>query len=194
MILSDEHIIYEIECRKIFVGETIRGVIYGEIKFYFEEDIEDVFSQPSYSTKYPDVDTLEHSIYFQTNNKTIYTFWDSTFFSYGLLSKEIDLKEMPNDYEKKWDVSNAEKWIEIIGKKIIDFRINWEEVFSLNLDGTKKKSYIYPQTFILKTENDQTIILSAAEFKESEQNEIYGMSDNLLVTTNIELAKNLKIL
>lgn len=74
MILSNKHIVYENECRKIFIGETIRGVIYGEIKFYFDENTEDVFAQPSYRTKYPDIDTLDHSIYFKTDKLTIYIF------------------------------------------------------------------------------------------------------------------------
>ncbi|MDR6763488.1 hypothetical protein J2Y38_003709 [Flavobacterium sp. 2755] len=182
MILTDEHIVYENNCRKMFVGEIIQGIIYGEIQYVFEDN-ENLIPEPSYFTKYPEIDTLDHSIYFQMTNKTIYVFWDNTFFSYGLLSKEIDLEETLNDHEQKWDVSNEEKWINLIGQRIIDFKINWEEA----------SSFIYPQTFLLETENGKTIILSASEFKDSEQNKVYGMSDNLLVTTNLTLAKELKI-
>ncbi|HEX8015665.1 MAG TPA: hypothetical protein VF465_10575 [Flavobacterium sp.] len=194
MILSNKHIIYENECRKIFIGETIRGVIYGEIKFYFDENTEDVFTQPSYRTKYTDIDTLDHSIYFKTDNLTIYIFWDDTFFSYGLLAKQIDLTEQTNVHEQKSDVSNDEKWINIVGQRIIDFKIIWEEVYTSNIGGTNKTYFIYPQTFTLLTENGITIILSASEFKGFEKNKTYGMSDNLLVTTNIVLAKDLKII
>lgn len=193
MILTDEHIAYESDCKRMFVGETILGVIYGEVKYYFD-DAYNFNSEPSYSTKYPDIDTLDHSIYFKTNSKVIYVFWDSTFFSYGLLSKEIDLKETTNDYEQKWDVSNHEKWINIIGKKIIDFKITWEEVSTSNLNGANRKYFTYPQTFTLQIESGITIILSASEFKEPDQNEIYGMSDNLLVTTNLNLATELKMI
>ncbi|MCP2024970.1 hypothetical protein L1276_000110 [Flavobacterium sp. HSC-32F16] len=195
MLLTDEHIVYENNCRKMFVEEIIEGIIYGEIDYCNLDDENIVLSpEPLYNTKYSDIDSLDHSIYFKTTNKTIYVFWDNTFFSYGLLSKEIDLEEKPNDYEQKWDVSNEEKWINLIGQKIIDFKINWEKVSSSNLDDTNTKYYIYPQTFLLRTENEKTIILSASKFKDSEQNEVYGMSDNLLVTTNFTLAKELKLI
>ncbi|TDO71189.1 hypothetical protein EV143_10944 [Flavobacterium chryseum] len=193
MTLTDKHIGFENDCRQIFIGETILEVIYGEIKYYFE-DSENIDPEPSYSTIYPDIDTLDHSIYFKTNNKTIYIFWDSTFFSYGLSSKEIDFKVTANDYEQKWDVTNDEKWIKIIGEKIIDFKIIWEEVYTSNMNGTNKMYFTYPQTFQLKMENGILIILSASEFKETEQTKIYGMSDNLLVTTNFDLAKQLEMI
>lgn len=60
--------------------------------------------------------------------------------------------------------------------------------------GTNKKYFTYPQTFQLKMENGIIIILSASEFKRPEENKIYGMSDNLLVTTNFDLAKELNMI
>lgn len=186
MILTEEHVAYENDCRNMFIGQTICGVIYGEINYCNFDDVNIIVSQePSYMTKYQDIDTLDHSIYFKTNNKTIYIFWDSTFFSYGLLSKEIDFDETTNDYEQKWDVSKDEKWIRVIGHKIVDFKIIWEKLDSDN---------IYPQAFTLETENKVTIIISASEFKGSEQDKIFGMSDNLLVTMNLDLARELKMI
>ena len=67
-------------------------------------------------------------------------------------------------------------------------------MYTSNIGDTNKTYFIYPQTFTLLTENGITIILSASEFKGFEQNKAYGMSDNLLVTTNIVLAKDLKII
>ena len=43
-------------------------------------------------------------------------------------------------------------------------------------------------------ENGNTIILSAAQFKNDKEDTIYPMSDNLLVTTNLDLARKLKII
>lgn len=195
MTLTDKHIVYENDCRQMFIGETILGVIYGEINYYnLDEENIIISPEPFYKTKYSDIDSLDYSIYFKTNNKTIYVFWDSTFVSYGLLSEEIDLKELTNDYEQKWDVTNDGKWSKIIGEIIIDFKIIWGEVYNSNMDGTNRMYFLYPQIFQLKMENEMIIILSASKFTTPEQNEIYGMSDNLLVTTNLDLAKELKMI
>ncbi len=42
--------------------------------------------------------------------------------------------------------------------------------------------------------NGKTIIVSAAEFKSDDGNGVYGLMDNLLVTTDIALAKQLKLI
>jgi hypothetical protein len=194
MTLTDKHITYENDCRQMFVGQTIRAVIYGELKYFVDEDGNNINPEPYYKSKYPDIDTLDHSIYFKTDSKTIYVFWDNTFFSYGLQSTQLDLTETTNDFEQKWDVSTDIKWLDLIGQNIIDFKIIWEEVWTSNLDGSNKVSTTYPQTFEIKTEKGQTIILSAAEFKRDEENEIYTLSDNLLVTTNVDLARQLKLI
>jgi hypothetical protein len=194
MTLTVKHKEFENDCRQMFVGQTIRAVIYGELKYFADEDGNNINPEPYYKTKYPDIDTLDHSIYFKTYSKTIYVFWDNTFFSYGLQSTQLDLPETTNDFEQKWDVSTDIKWLDLIGQNIIDFKIIWEEVWTSNLDGSNKVSATYPQTFEIKTENGQTIILSAAEFKRDEENEIYPLSDNLLVTTNVDLARQLKLI
>jgi hypothetical protein len=99
-----------------------------------------------------------------------------------------------NDFEQKWDVSTDIKWLDFIGQKIVAFKIIWEETWTSNLDGSNKVYTTYPQTFEIKTENGRTIILSASEFKRDEENEIYPLMDNLLVTTNIDLARQLKLI
>lgn len=194
MILTDKHISYAYHCRQMFVGQTIRAVIYGELKYYADDVGNNINPKPYYKTKYSDIDTLDHSIYFKTDYKTIYIFWDDTFICYGLLSKELDLTETTNDYEQKWDVSLDDKWKEFIGQKITDFKILWQETWSSNLDGTNKVYTTYPQAFEIITENGKTIILSASEIKRFEDDEICGLTDNILVTTNIDLAKKLKLI
>lgn len=72
---------------------------------------------------------------------------------YGLQSKLLDLTESTNDYEQKWDVSSEAKWTEIIGQKIVDFKIIWEETWTSNLDSPNKVYTTYPQTIEIKTEN-----------------------------------------
>lgn len=194
MTLTDKHINYQNDCRQIFVGQTIRAVIYGEVKYFEDEDGNNINPEPYYKTRYQDVDTVDHSIYLKTDNRTIYIFWDNTFISYGLKSTQLDLTETTNDFEQKWDVSTDIKWLDLIGQKIVDFKIVWKETWTSNLDGTNKVYTTYPQTFEIKMENWNTIILSAAEFKRDEENEIYSLMDNLLVTTNINLARQLKLI
>ena len=194
MTLTDKHIAYENDCRQMFVGQTIRAVIYGELKYFADEDGNNINPEPYYKTKYPEIDTLDHSIYFKTDGKTIYVFWDNTFISYGLQSKQLELTDKTNDYEQKWDVSSDNKWVDFIGQKIVDFKIIWEETWTSNLDSTNKVYTMYPQTFEIKVTNGKTIILSASEFKRDEENEIYPLLDNLLVTTNIDMARQLKLI
>lgn len=73
MILTDKHTAYENECRQMFMGQTIHGVIYGELKYFDDEAGNNVDPEPYYKTEYLDIDTLDHSIYFRTDNRTIYS-------------------------------------------------------------------------------------------------------------------------
>lgn len=193
MTPTDKHATYENNCRQMFLGRTIRAVVYGEVKYGADENGQNLNPEPSYKTEYPDIDTLDHSIYFKTDNKTICVFWDNTFISYGLQSAQLDLTETTNDFEQKWDVSTDKKWIDVIGQIIVGFKIIWEEAWNSNPDGSNKVYTTYPQTFEIKTENGKTIIISASAFKRDDENEIYPLSDNLLVTANTELARQLKI-
>jgi hypothetical protein len=52
---------------------------------------------------------------------------------------------------------------------------------------------LYTQTFEISINNNKTIIISASQFLEQEENTVFGLSDNQLVTTNIELATNLNL-
>ncbi len=194
MTLTDKHINYEIDCRQMFVGQTIRAVFYGGLKNIDDDEGNNINPVPDYKTKYPDIDTLDHSIYFKTDKKTVYVFWDNTFICYGLQSELVDLTEKTNTYEQKWDLSTEKKWTDIIGQKVVDFKILWEEIWTSNLDSSNKIYTTYPQTFEIKTENGKTIILSASEFNHDEEDEIYPLMDNILVTTNIDLARQLKLI
>ena len=183
MELTAEQIIYEQMCKDMFVGKTIRAVIYGEVKYDVDDDGNNITPQPSYKTKYPDIDSLDHSIYFTTEDSSIYIFWDNTFVCYGLQSKQIDLTEETNNYEQRWDVSAENKWIDFIGQKIISFNIHW--------NGRDEASKTYPQTFEINTENGKSIFVTASELKEGED-EYYSQMDNILVTTNAALLKHLE--
>lgn len=52
----------------------------------------------------------------------------------------------------------------------------------------------YPQAFLFTLDNEKKVVISAAEFKRDNEDEIYGLMDNILVTTNLELARQLKLI
>ncbi len=194
MKLTDKHIDFGDTCRQMFIGQVIRKVIYGEVKYFSDEEGKKINPEPYYKTKYSDIDTLDHSVYFKTDSQTIYVHWDNTFASYGLSSRQIELTESTNDYEQKWDVSNETKWTQILGHRITDFKINWKEIWTSNLDGSNKVASTYPQAFLFTLDNEKKVVISAAEFKRDNEDEIYELMDNLLVTTNMELARQLKLI
>lgn len=191
MTLTDQHINFENDCRKMFVGQRIRAVIYGELKYFADDEGNNINPEPYYKTKYSDIDTLDHSIYFKTDGKTVYVFWDNTFTCYGLLSKQLDLTETTNSYEQKWDVSSETKWQHFIGQKIVDFKTLWEVTWTSNVYGLNKNYTAYPQTFEIIVENGKSIFITAAELKD-EDDEYYSRMDNLLVTSNYDLLKELE--
>ncbi len=193
MDLTEQHINFELDARIMFIGQTIRGVVYGELE-YIDEEGNNVDPEPYFKTKYPDLDTLDYSVYFKTDFKTIYVTWDNAFVSYGLSSKYKDLNDNSGTYVQKWDVSNEPKWRDLVGQKIVDFNVYWSEIWTSNPDGNYKISIPYPQSFIITTEGKNKIIISAAELKQEEENEVFGLMDNLLVTTNAELARQLKLI
>lgn len=194
MNLTEKHIDYENTCRKMLVGKTISGVIYGEVKYTEDINGNSFKTKPNYKTKFPDIDTLDFSIYLLTEEKTVYFFWDNTFFSYGINSKEIDFTNKTNEYEQQWDVTLNDNWRAFIGCQIVDFEIFWDNVCISDLDGTNKECFIYPQTFSIRLDNGYSIIISAAEFDHSKKDILFKLQDNLLVTTNIDLAIQLDII
>ena len=171
-------------------------MIYGEVFCAFSEDGEEAMelAEPGYTTHYPDIDTLDFTVYFKTDTQTIYVTWDHTFYPYGLAAKSLELNQWTGDREQRWDVSDDQKWQEIVGQKVIDFKIRWEEL-GMRMIGTKWSDYIiYPQVFEICTENGKRIIITASELDRNGGQQIWPLMDNLLVTTNVELAKQLNII
>ncbi len=73
MTLTNKHINYENDCRQMFVGQTIRSVIYGELKYFADENGNNINPLPYYKSKYADIDTLDHSVCFATLNVSQYS-------------------------------------------------------------------------------------------------------------------------
>jgi hypothetical protein len=207
--LPEKHHAFEAATREVFIGQTIRGVIYGEVSFENEKG-DDQLPEPFYKTYYPDIDSLDHSIYFKTDDKTIYVNWDWTFYCFGLAAQLVDFTETTNDYEQKWDVTDQPKWQEVIGDVITDFEIVWEIIWGTEgpskpmSEIVKDKSWVYghcqwtcvfcPMSFIIHTKRNKKILFGAAKFLDSDKFRPFPFCDNLLVTLHIDLAKLIGLL
>jgi hypothetical protein len=192
MNLGIEHIDFEKARRGMFVGCVIRKVIYGEARLSCDEE-ELPRVEPTYKTKYADVDTLDYSIYFETDKWTIYVYWDNSFLPYGLSSQIIGLTEETNTYEQRWDVSKEPKWKDIIGHEIVDLKIDWQEGGRWDPAKGNYASDSYPQSFQLILANNSRVVLCASEIVAGSEDKVDRLTDNILVTTNLMLAKELNL-
>ena len=114
-------------------------------------------------------------------------YWDSKFFQYSIAVK-LNLPSAFSGYQK-WDVTNDSFWTEYINLEIIDISIGWETVTE-NL----QKDSTYPQDITIEFSNTKKIFVSAAEFKSENATAAFGFSDNLLITNNEDLARQVKMI
>lgn len=186
MTLSTEHIEYEKYCRQL-IGLTIISVEYSEV-VYSETD-----PKPWYKTQFNDLDTVDISITFKTSdNQTIEIYWDGRFYQFGI---GIKLNEK-SDFSgfQKWDVSNDNLWKKFIGTKINKIKLTWETVTVTEQKSRKTETFIYPQDIKISFSNNENIFVSAAGFLNEDDTEVCGLLDNLTVTDNEELARQVKMI
>lgn len=93
--------------------------------------------------------------------------------------------------EIRWDVSGNDLWKKFIGKIISDIKINWETVSTRE---EKTASTVYPQDIKITFSNFKNTFINAAGLLDQGDNEVYGMLDNLTVTDNEELARQVKLI
>lgn len=126
------------------------------------------------------------------NDKLVEIFWDGKFFQYGI---GIKINE-PSDFSEfiKWDVSNNRLWQKFIGTSISNIKITWETVNTLLQKNGRIEEFVYPQDIKITFSNNLNIFVSAAGFIEEDDKEVYGMLDNLMVTDNEEIARQVKMI
>ena len=186
MTFTNKHIDFENYCRKL-IGLTIVKVEYAEISY------EPMHPKPCYSTRFSNLDTVDFSIFFHTGvDQIIEFYWDGRFFQYGI---GIKVNE-PSDFSgfQKWDVSNNDLWRNFIKTKIIDIKLTWETATTTEEKTGKSETFTYPQDIKITFSNDRNIFISAAAFLKQDDNEVYGMLDNLTVTDSEELAREIKMI
>ena len=190
MTLDKEHIDFENHCKQL-IGLTIIKVEYAEIAY--NELNGKSNPEPYYTTLFPNLDSVDFSIFLHTNkDKLVEIYWDGKFFQYGIGIKI----NQPSDFSgfQKWDVSSNDLWKRIIGIKIANISITWETVTTTEEGTRKTESFIYPQDLKITFSNDKNIFISAAGFLDQGDKEVYGMLDNLTVTDNEELARQVKMI
>jgi len=186
MTLNTEHIEYEKYCRQL-IGLTIISVEYSEV-IYSEPD-----AKRWYKTQFKDLDTVDISITFKTSdNQTIEIYWDGRFYQFGI---GIKLNEK-SDFSgfQRWDVSKDDLWKKYIGKKIDDIQLKWETIRVTEQKSSKTESIIYPQGIKISFSNNKNIFVSAAGFLNEDDTEVCMQLDNLTVTDNEELARQVKMM
>jgi len=187
MILSHQHRAFEILCKQL-IGQSVSKIEYAEIDY--DKLSDHPFSKPHYFTHFPNIDSIDFSIFFHMkSNDLVEIHWGDEFIQYGIGIKI----NQPSDFTgfKKWDVSNNDIWSKIMGNSIINLKVNWEEVVVQN---KQPEHYIYPQAISLKFSNEERIFISVSEFLREDDKQVHGMNDNLTVTNDEGLARKTKMI
>lgn len=185
MTLTQEHLDFENLCRQL-IGLTIIKVEYVEVAY------ESTNPQPYYSTSFKNLDSVDFSIFFHTDTrKLVEIYWDGEFFQYGIGVKIDEPSSILGSV--KWDVSGGELWKKFIGKTIVDTLISWETVTTTSATWRKDK-FTYPQDLKIAFSNGKHIFISASGFLNQGDEIVHGMHDNLMVTDDEELARQVKMI
>jgi len=185
MRLSEKQLEFESYSRQI-IGLRLSLVEYYEVNYKPDDP------QPLNKTKFTEIDTVDYSIILHCDNNRIEITWDGQFYQYGIGIK-VNEKPVFDNYQS-WNVSQSENWRDLIGEKIIDLKFTWEIVRTLGKNSGEKEEFIYPQHLTLLFSNNKKIFVSAAGFLKPEDNEVYGLLDNLTVTNNEHIARKVKMI
>ena len=185
MTLTKKHLEFEASCRQI-IGLTICKVEYAELP------VESTNSTPFfwYPTRFPNLHSVDFSIYLHAETGQIAEiFWGAQFYQYDLcleLSASSINQPADNSFRRTVDVSGSDLWANFIGTRITDMKIHWESFRMTEI-------IVYPQDFQLTFSNNHTVFISLADLHQGDD-EVSKGSDNLMVTDNEELARQVKMI
>lgn len=184
--LSEIHLNFEVNCNKI-IGQTLAEVEYFEINYGPE------YPDISYKTRYTNLDSVDFSIFFKTNDKLAIEFsWDWEFHEYGV---GIRINGDPFFKEYRKSVVNCEPiWEKLIGQTITGIKVYWETVSEYDLENKLLGNYTYPQTIQIDFSTTNSVFISAAGFLDENDETIMGSLDNICVTDDNKLARKLKMI
>lgn len=185
MNLTQEHINFENSLQQL-LGLTLLKVEYLEVNYEPENP------KPFYKTRFEEIDTIDFAIIFQTDKAKVEFYWDGQFFQFGIGVRFNQTSETATG--QKWDVSKNDMWQNLLGQQITNVKLTWEEVTSYEEKTGKSNKYIYPQDLRIDFSCHKSIFISAAEFLNANDSEVKGLSDNLTVTDNESLARQVKMI
>ncbi len=186
--MNKEYKDFEEKFKKI-IGLTLTNVEYSEIKNELGEPYE---STPYYPSKYEDLHSVDYSVFINTKEEQkIEIYWDDQFFQFGIGIKINEKSDFSNT--AILNVTTEKIWANTIGQKIIDIEINWNIVETIEQTNNETESFHYPQDVKIIFENNQKIIISASTYNQ-ERGDVYGFSDNILVTNNEETAQKINMI
>jgi len=163
---------------KILIGKTISKVRYFEIN-----DGEPAWDKIEFHS-------IDYGVELITSdNQSFYFIWDKQFTAYDL---KFQIGSIRTEFSKEDDsafefnVSDNEKWIELIGQKIIGIKSNWSFFRSSRM---KKKNF-YPQDVEIKFANKNSIYISAMEIS---REKTMTMKDHITLVFDENTAKKYNI-
>ena len=174
----------EAQASRLF-GERIVGVDYTELKYEG--------ATPKYFTRFPEIHSIDFSIGLVTSSGLRFELgWDGSFYQYGLSVVEASASSLSKG--RTWNLTDSDLWKSALGSSITNVHLVWEDIVVKGPKWFQKSKYRYPQDLVLTFENRARIAVSAAEFLNESDEEVFGMMDNLLVTNDLVLAENVGIL
>jgi len=162
---------------KELIGKSIADVNYYEIDY----------GEPTWNEI--EYHSLDYGIELVTSDKSkFYFIWGNEYAQYDVKFRKGNiLTEFSTENgAKNYNVTNNQKWTELIGIKISGIESCWSYWSLINED---KRNY-YPQDVRIEFENGKEMWISALEIRDGR---IIGMQDHLTVTFDKETAEKYKI-
>lgn len=183
--LSEEHLAFAERIRGLLVGATLQSVGYQGLEFPSDGTLSDALAKDC-ETVYSEIDRLDHSLILRTDRGSLYVTWDGTFYPYGL---NVLTDDPTTAYSATLEASTKPIWADLLGSPIDVVELEWDELTVTSLETSATKSYLIPiwMRFLVK---NTWVFVGAADLLRDDRVATMFM-DNLLVTTNTELAKDI---
>ena len=168
------------------LAQKIIGLRLSEVAYYEIED-----NEPGYLYKTDIGHFLDFGLDLVAEDGRCFSIlWDDTFFQFGVgIYSHSAAKQIRVD--RRWVVTKNSEWAPCIGETIKSAEVFWSLV-EVSENGSQRTRIYYPQDIILTFSNERRIYISASEWWEPNQ-EVKGLSDNILVVFSDRIAAQHKL-